>query len=48
VKYSAEDVIDISRNIYKVILDDGQQIISEISKKDRELLQKLDVELPIT
>jgi hypothetical protein len=31
-----------------VILDDGQQIISEISKKDRDLLQKLDVELPIT
>ena len=48
VKYSAEYILDISRNIYKVILDDGQQIISEIAKKDRELLQKLDVELPIT
>jgi hypothetical protein len=38
VKSSAEDVIYISRNIYKVILDDGQKIISEITKKDRKLL----------
>jgi hypothetical protein len=46
--YSAEDIIDICRNIYKVVLDDGQQIISEVAKPDRELLEKLDVSLPIT
>jgi len=46
--YSAEDVIDVCRNIYKVILDDGQEIISEVSKTDRDLLEKLEVVLPIT
>jgi hypothetical protein len=46
--YSAEDIIDICRNIYKVVLDDGQQIISEVAKPNRELLEKLGVSLPIT
>ena len=46
--YSAEDILDICRNIYKIVLDDGQQIISEVSKRDRELIENLDVKLPIT
>ncbi|NCD26808.1 MAG: hypothetical protein EOL86_14630 [Deltaproteobacteria bacterium] len=40
-KYTPEDIINISRNIYKIVLDDGQEIISETSQKEKDLFSGL-------
>lgn len=45
-KYSAEDVLKLTKNIYRVDTGDGQGIkVSAIQKKTRELLDSLGVNL---
>ncbi len=46
--FSPEDIIDTFRTIYKVVLDDGQQIISEVAKPDQEELKQLVANVPAT
>ncbi|MES1923625.1 hypothetical protein MHBO_005233 [Bonamia ostreae] len=40
-KYTPEDIINISKNIYKIVLDDGQEIISETTQKEKDLFNEL-------
>lgn len=45
-KYSAEDVLKLTKNIYKVDTGDGEGYkVSAIQKKTQELLDSLQVDL---
>ena len=45
-KYSAEDVLKLTKNIYRVDTGDGQGVrVSAIQKKTQELLDALGVDL---
>ena len=45
-KYSAEDVLKLTKNIYKVDTgDNGSSRVSAIQKKTRELLETINVDL---
>ena len=43
--YSPEDIIDMVRNVYLVKYGHEEPIISEITKKETELLEQLGVDL---
>jgi len=47
-KYNSQHIMDICRNVYQVKLDDDQELISEISKRDAEILEKIGVTFPNT
>jgi transposase len=40
-KYTPEDIINISKNIYKIVLDDGQEIRSETTQREKDLFSEL-------
>jgi transposase len=44
-KYTPEDIINISKNIYKIIFHDGQEIISEITQKEKALFNDLELSI---
>ena len=47
-KYSAEDMLKLTKNIYKIVLGEGQFTISTIQTKTQEMLDLLGVKLAIT
>lgn len=42
-KYSPSNIIDLGRNIHKVVLDDGQSFVSEITKTTEEVFKLLGI-----
>jgi len=42
-KYTAEDIINIGKNIHKIILKNGETIIAETTRKEKDLFESLGV-----
>jgi len=45
-KYSAEDILKLKKNVYRIVTGDGQDIkVSAIQKKTNKILNTLNVDL---